>query len=724
MPLQYYIQGTNEALVIEDKPFASGGEGGLYRILQPAGYAANYVAKVIHPNKLSPEREAKVRYLISNRPKFEYQPDFQPIVWVDRAFNDDKNKFAGFVMPRAQGEKLEILCSPRMPKHLGKEWKEYALGTETAMRLRLRVCYNLAMAVQQVHATRRYTLVDLKPDNVMILPDGRVALVDMDSVEAIEAGHTVFAATVATPDYTPAEYYHKGMEPGKKPIPEEWDRFSLAVIFYRILLGIHPFAATCLPPYDNLSDLAGKIKYGFFPHDEGKKAHFAVIPKPHGAFWNLDEDIRFAFAKTFDEGHDMPQARTSAEDWVNILANHPLLLVERPLPSTRLAIPDLSKQDWYELAVQRTLIDLKIIDDPNRSPGTTTVSTGAQLSFMDSAKKVFAIARSAGGVVLPLLFFAGLVTAFTGTFPLFLLVRYGAILALLGVLGFVAATAFVFNNQSKAPQAIGEALDQLAATANQVKENIYKKIKNRKRLEDTQHELFTKRTQAKERLQELSTELGVIEQIKQKRVREFQRTQAQTVQRANAEVSNKLSENNHTQNYDQRAQEIMQRETQEMKQIRQDTEQLLNTHPIFGRIAGKSLAQKRQEIDTFLKQTEPALAGKEFAQKVEQLEMELDQIQADQNRRMEASKKQYDVLHQALWAEAETYKKQIERQRENGILEVRKLTKLDTMLFDDSYKEILKTHKQLSQEVKGQEQALDAISEDVRMVREAIAALP
>jgi len=150
----------------------------------------------------------------------------------------------------------------------------------------------------------------------------------------------------------------------------------------------------------------------------------------------------------------------------------------------------------------------------------------------------------------------------------------------------------------------------------------------------------------------------------------------------------------------------------------------LNTHPIFGRIAGKSLAQKRQEIDAFLKQTEPALAGKEFAQKVEQLEAELDQIQADQNRRMEASKKQYDVLHQALWAEAETYKKQIERQRENGILEVRKLTKLDTMLFDDSYKEILKTHKQLSQEVKGQEQALDAISEDVRMVREAIAALP
>ena len=80
MPQQYYIKDNNEALIIEDKPFASGGEGGLFNILSPATYSAGYVVKIIHSHKLNPTREAKVLYLIANRPKFEYNPEHQTII--------------------------------------------------------------------------------------------------------------------------------------------------------------------------------------------------------------------------------------------------------------------------------------------------------------------------------------------------------------------------------------------------------------------------------------------------------------------------------------------------------------------------------------------------------------------------------------------------------------------------------------------------------------------
>jgi DNA-binding helix-hairpin-helix protein with protein kinase domain len=363
MPQQFYIKDSNEAITIADKPFASGGEGALFNIISPATYSAGHVAKIIHPQKLNPTREAKVLYLINNRPKFEYNPEHQPIIWIEKALYNEQNNFVGFIMPRAIGEKLEVLCAPRLPKSLGQEWQQLQLGTEKSLRLRLKVCYNIAAAVQMIHATNRYVLVDLKPDNVMIQPNGLISIVDTDSVEVVENGQMLFSATVATPDYTPPEYYSNNMEIGKTPIDESWDRFSLAVIFYRIMLGIHPFAASCNAPYDNLASLSDKIKYGFFVHDADKLSYFLIIPAPHAAFKKLDEEIQQLYISTFDTGHHNPETRATPIDWLSIIPNSTLSVVDRPLPSENLNIPNIETKNWYEIALQQTLQELNLVEN-------------------------------------------------------------------------------------------------------------------------------------------------------------------------------------------------------------------------------------------------------------------------------------------------------------------------------------------------------------------------
>jgi hypothetical protein len=138
----------------------------------------------------------------------------------------------------------------------------------------------------------------------------------MDSVEVIENGKAIFAAPVATPEYTPPEHYI-----GDRIVIEEtWDRFSLGIIFYQLLLGLHPFAAMSHPPYDNLVSLHDKIQHDLYVHDPAKKEFFKVIPPPHKRHDELPLKIQQLFLDCFTTGAKNPFSRPSALEWCNALA--------------------------------------------------------------------------------------------------------------------------------------------------------------------------------------------------------------------------------------------------------------------------------------------------------------------------------------------------------------------------------------------------------------------
>lgn len=337
-------------ILLDPEPFASGGEGNLYRVRQPAQYQ-RFVAKLYHQDKRTDRRRNKIEYLVKNPPLDLLQGGsnvHQSVIWpLGMLF--EKSGFAGFLMPFAQGQKLEILSIPRIPRKFQSKWGRFDLKRPEAVSLRLKICFNIAAAVFQLHETNHYVLVDLKTDNVIIQPNGLISIVDMDSIEVIEEDKVLFPALVTTPEFAPPEYY-RDIKPGKVPIKESWDRFSCAIIFYKLLFGIHPFAGSSLAPYDKYTSLDQKIEHGLFVHNSKMQSYFKVIPPPHLNFKKLPSVIQELFVRCFEDGHDSPERRPDADEWCWAISPRPRMVTDRILPSKEANLKRVSYSKSLELS--------------------------------------------------------------------------------------------------------------------------------------------------------------------------------------------------------------------------------------------------------------------------------------------------------------------------------------------------------------------------------------
>jgi serine/threonine protein kinase len=736
MAQQFYIKGTNEAVIVDDKPFAGGGEGGLFNIQSPSRYVT-YVAKIFHTHKRKDQqREDKINYMIENRPQFEYNPAHQPIVWVEKALYDEKGQFVGFIMPKATGEKLEVLCSPRLPKRLGREWQRLAFGHEDSMRLRMKVCYNIAAAIHQIHATGKYVLVDLKPDNILIHSNGLVSIVDMDSIEVIEDGETKFPATVVTPEYTPPEYY-EGVRPGDQVIEKTWDEFSIAVIFYRLLLGIHPFAASAVPPYDNLVSLGDKIHHGLYVHQPNEQL-FSIIPPPHRKFEELDEEVQQLFDRTFVEGHKDPKKRISAELWGTTFINSPLLLIDRPLPSKVLDLHNPMKQNWYEVAVGKAIQELKLAA-PTPKTGTPLL---AQKHSNEFWKQTMGQYKKAGNVLLNLAKFGGIVLAVIIGFVFFIGIFAN---------GFDSATAFevlgellmliprtiwwfisnpIFLILVIAPllftagrKGLGFVRKKVGKVFDKVQENMaLTKGQRRRHLEDKQYALFTKRVKMKKRLQEIQTELNILEQVKSKKEENFQRTYGKTVNETNQQIQTELSKEAYQiQMRDQKARELMRQEAKEIRELRSEFLETLETASPYMDIPGKTPEQKINNLQYWKEQQ---LGTKEeIEQMAQQIEIQLEAMREQLKEKIAEIQARYDQAHKDLVDESNEYKIKIEDIVESASDKIRIESKLDSQLLDKSYRKLLKTRNELMLELYDEEDKLDGLNQEIREIRDELSQL-
>ena len=325
--------GTN--LQLESKSFASGGEGDLYKIVSPSSFQ-NQVVKIYKTEKRTKDREDKIQYLASNPPNIEIHDGHHSVIWVNQVVYDN-DKFCGFTMPIAKGEKLELLCHSFLPKTLSSEWKIFDLANTKSIELRLKLCFNIAVALYHIHKLNNYVLVDMKPENIMVQSNGLISLIDIDSVAVINQNKVLFPAPVVTPEYAPPEYYN-GLNSFNNGMNETWDRFSMAIIFYRLLCGIHPFAGSCISPYEKCSGLSDMIQHGLFPHGL-KSIYFKSIPPPHQYFNKLELVIKDLFNRCFIEGHSNPNNRPNADEWCRNLSPQQIIQINRQLPSKNVTYP-------------------------------------------------------------------------------------------------------------------------------------------------------------------------------------------------------------------------------------------------------------------------------------------------------------------------------------------------------------------------------------------------
>ncbi|MBK9284038.1 MAG: protein kinase [Sphingobacteriaceae bacterium] len=306
-----------KAIRIESIPLSSaGGEGSVYKIIPTLDYPSHCV-KIYHKNKISDLKKRKLEYLVLNKPSDAKGNSFM-FCWPNELIYDDSNIFIGFIMPLAfsGSEKLYEFCHPKLPAILNSTWQKLNRNNDSKFHKRLKICFNIAVAVHSLHQGKKYVIIDLKPQNILINTQGHISIIDVDSFQVSSGLNMIFQGEVLTPDYAPIELYHAYKS--SKKATENWDRFSLAVCLYQILLGIHPYTATANELFCNATTLGEKIKNGLYVHGLNKNM-LSVIPPLHSKFDTLPYSLKNLFNKAFAINGCNEIARPTATEWCDAL---------------------------------------------------------------------------------------------------------------------------------------------------------------------------------------------------------------------------------------------------------------------------------------------------------------------------------------------------------------------------------------------------------------------
>ncbi|WP_299458289.1 WG repeat-containing protein [uncultured Microscilla sp.] len=301
---------TEQCMLLNGQPLGSGAEGNVYEVVAPAAFK-NYVAKVYHRHEQHKHRVSKIKHLITARANSNIS---SAVILPKECLYNEEGDFVGFLMPRVNAPyHLTSLCSLSLPHNAPEAWHNKYARVPYNLYFRLLICKNLAEVVASLHQTSQYVFADLKPENIKVNLNGDVFIIDVDSIQVTQDQALLFATEKITPEYAPQEVKHIHFK--HEIVPVHWDHFSLGVIFYKVLLGLHPYTGTCLPPYEDLVSNEQKIQANLLPLGD-QAQHFDIIPEPHQAFGQLPPLVQQLLEASFSV---IPSQRPDALCWQQTL---------------------------------------------------------------------------------------------------------------------------------------------------------------------------------------------------------------------------------------------------------------------------------------------------------------------------------------------------------------------------------------------------------------------
>lgn len=304
-----------ETITLEEKAFSSGGEGEIRKVVSAPPRFHNVCVKIYYVKQRTKEKENKIRYMISNPPMKVADSGFM-LGWPLDYVTDEKGAFLGFIMPLAfpDSKQLVTLTALKLSTKLDDEWyiRYDRKNGKYALVSRLKLICNIAIPLHILHSTGKYILKDIKPENILVTCDGKVSIVDMDSVQIAEKGKLLYPGEVMTPNYMPPEYHTKGIGKNKSvALDKSWDNFSIGVVFYQLLFGLHPYVVTPYVEKDDCNDICQNIADNLFPF--GSKANkIKGYPDLHNKFRVLPKEIQDLFVRAFSSNESQ---RPSVQEW-------------------------------------------------------------------------------------------------------------------------------------------------------------------------------------------------------------------------------------------------------------------------------------------------------------------------------------------------------------------------------------------------------------------------
>ena len=307
------VGGTGDTVVLRSSEMlASGGEGSVYLSDQFPDQAA----KIYH--RPSADIAVKLRLMIDNPPRIpDDEAGLIAIAWPEDVLLDPgrPRRVLGYLMRRVSGKPAVECYSPlRRPRAFPFFTYQHLLATAR----------NLARVIEICHG-QRYVIGDINESNALVSDAASVSLIDTDSFQVLDRRDgRVYRSPVGKPEYTPAELQGHRFDTIDRS--QDHDMFGLAVIIYQILMeGIHPFDGVYAGPGD-APQRESRIANGHFPHSRIRAVPYR--PSPLSPSWDtLHPSLRDRFIQCFDNGHDSPETRPTAHEWVQTLEDAQASLV-------------------------------------------------------------------------------------------------------------------------------------------------------------------------------------------------------------------------------------------------------------------------------------------------------------------------------------------------------------------------------------------------------------
>jgi DNA-binding helix-hairpin-helix protein with protein kinase domain len=273
---------------------ARGGEGAIY----PVTGQDNLVAK-LYLKPPSPEKLRKLKAMSGAAT----EALFKVSAWPTDLIDETGKGIRGFVMPRiTAGEEAHELYSARSRANA---------FPDADFKFIVHVAANVARAFATVHDAG-HVIGDVNHAHLLVGRDGRVSLVDVDSIQVTVAGET-FGCDVGQPLFTPPELQDGSFHGVTRTAGH--DAFGLAVLLFHLLfMGRHPFAGVWQGSGEMPIERAikeGRFAYSAEAATLGMKRQPGTLPLQTfgGAVGSLFES---AF-------RDRPDERPTAASWLTAL---------------------------------------------------------------------------------------------------------------------------------------------------------------------------------------------------------------------------------------------------------------------------------------------------------------------------------------------------------------------------------------------------------------------
>ncbi|MBD2384723.1 protein kinase domain-containing protein [Cylindrospermum sp. FACHB-282] len=370
---------TGKSITLLGKPIDSG-EAKVWRT-----NIDGYLAKIYHSP--TPERVQKLAVMIAHPPT---EPNSHlnhiSFAWPKSALKNDQGDCVGFLMPEVKNARQLIdIYNPQRCKRLklGIHWRFLHI---TAL--------NIASFIAALHDSG-YVLGDIKPQNILVNNRALPSIIDTDSFQVKNPKNAkVYRCLVGSEGYTPPELIGKDISSIEQT--ELHDRFRLAVIIYQLLFGGNsPFQGkwTGAGETPEINELIRRGLWLYAPNS---------FIQPVERTISLDivhPEVKKCFLKCFNDGHQNPNLRPTAKEWMQALkiASNGLILCGTV--NSHYFSRTYGKCYWCDRATKLG-VDIFGVDKQKEQPAIHATTVEGILTITGHSNSVNAILYSPNGSTL------------------------------------------------------------------------------------------------------------------------------------------------------------------------------------------------------------------------------------------------------------------------------------------------------------------------------------